>query len=342
MNIGVVGATGAVGREMLIELEESSIGPMKPKLRAFASKRSAGQMLEFLGESIQCEEFSLQNLEGVEYVLMSAGGGFSRKNSMDIANLGIQVIDNSSAWRLEKGVPLVVPEVNEAALEERGPGGAIIANPNCSTIQMVVAVKPLKDAFGLKSINVSTYQSVSGSGQKGLNELASQVRKSFNSQPLEPEFYDQPIAFNVLPAIDRTDDEGHCFEEEKMIRETRKIFGLPELEVLATTVRVPVFHCHCESVTVELAEEVSLEDVLRAFCDAQGVNINKENDHKSFPTPLTVVGKKEVYVTRVRLPLDQKKSNRVQFWIVADNLKKGAATNAVQILESLIRNKAEL
>ena len=230
------------------------------------------------------------------------------------------------------GVPLIVPEVNGSMLKEWG-GRGIIANPNCSTIQMVVALKPLADAFGIEQVHVSTYQSVSGTGQKGIKELSSQVESHFKFGEPKAQVYSQPIAFNVLPAIDVLDEARHCFEEEKMVRETRKIMNAPTLEILATTVRVPVFHCHGESVAVKLSKSVSRQDALRVLSEAPGIILDDLNSHGSFPTPRVVAGKQEVFVSRVRTPIDQSSSQWLQFWVVADNLKKGAATNAVQILD---------
>ena len=332
MKVAIVGATGAVGREMISDLEDSSIKEIVPGL--FASPRSAGEMLTFRGKAYEVKAFSVEAMSGYDYCLMSAGGAFSRQNAKAIAALGVTVIDNSSAWRMADGVPLVVPEVNGAVL--RGlPKGSIIANPNCSTIQMVVALKPLDDLYGINQVHVSTYQSVSGTGQKGIQELSMQVEAALKFGDPVPQVYAQPIAFNVLPAIDVLDEKGHCFEEEKMVRETRKIFARPDMDILATTVRVPVYHCHCESVAVRLNKAVSRDDLLRALSSFSGLTVVAENDHRAFPTPRGVAGEKGVYVSRVRTPLDQSTSQWAQFWVVADNLKKGAATNAVQILEAM-------
>lgn len=331
VKVAVVGATGAVGREMLAELEESSLKDIQ--LGLFASPRSAGEMLTFRGKSYEVKVFSVDAMKGFQVCLMSAGGAFSRQNAKAIADLGVTVIDNSSAWRMADDVPLVVPEVNGSIL--RGWASGIIANPNCSTIQMVVPIKALHDAFGIDQIQVSTYQSVSGTGQKGIKELSTQVEAQYKYLDVKPQVYAQPVAFNVLPAIDVLDDKGHCFEEEKMMRETRKIMNLASLDVLATTVRVPVFHCHCESVAVKLKKQVSRSEAISVLKDAPGMTIYEGNDHATFPTPRTVTGQKDVHVARIRTPIDQERSNWLQFWVVADNLKKGAATNAVQILEFL-------
>ena len=332
----MIGATGAVGREMLADLDHSTFAARGKSLRLglFASPRSAGERMQCLGQTIEVKPFSLEAIKGFDFALMSAGGKFSRQYSPAIVEQGTTVIDNSSAWRMQDGVSLVVPEVNGGMLKP-GQRAAIIANPNCSTIQMVVALKPLEDKFGVESVNVSTYQSVSGTGQKGIKELATQVDAQLKFQALEPLVYAQPIVFNVLPAIDVLDASGHCFEEEKMVRETRKIMNRPDLEVMATTARVPTFNCHCEAVSVRLKKSVTRDQALEVLRRARGIRLVEENDHAAFPTPRSVTGDRNVWVSRVRLPLGQSTSHWLQFWIVADNLKKGAATNAVQILEAL-------
>ena len=326
INVAVVGATGAVGREILRELEPVEGVNVVP----FASPRSAGTMLNFRDSTLKVLAFNLEQVVRCDYVLMSAGGAFSKEVGREIAEKTI-LIDNSSAWRMESRVPLVVPEVNGDRLEgfEKG----IIANPNCSTIQMVVALKPLKDAYGLRQVQVATYQSVSGAGQKGIDELGDQVAQKFKFQEQIPQKFAKPIAFNVLPAIDVLDPSFHAFEEIKMINETRKILSMERLEVMATTVRVPVFNCHGEAVTVRLGEEITLQQAQDVFRDAEGIKFYPENDHSMFPTPLDVEGDGQVHVARVRLPYGSEKSDYVQFWNIADNLKKGAATNAVQIME---------
>ena len=336
MKVAIIGATGAVGREMIEDLSSSAV-VKQPGFRVglFASPRSAGEKISIANTSEEVKVFSLEALRGFDYALMSAGGKFSKQYAPAIVEQGTTVIDNSSAWRMQDGVLLIVPEVNGRLLKQ-GSRPQIIANPNCSTIQMVVALQPLHQAFGVEQVQVSTYQSVSGTGQKGIRELASQVDAHLKFTPVEPEVYAQPIAFNCLPAIDVLDASGHCFEEEKMIRETRKIMGLPGLDVLATTVRVPTFNCHCETVHVRLKKEVSREEAEAILEAAPGIKLVKASDHSMFPTPRTVVGDPGVWVSRVRLPLGQSRSHWLQFWIVADNLKKGAATNAVQILESLV------
>ena len=334
MKIAVIGATGAVGREMLAELEK--LPRIDIELGLFASPKSAGTSLSFRGRRLVVQPYTPAALQPYPYILLSAGGEFSKTEVPKLSEMGATIIDNSSTWRLESGVPLIIPEVNADELENFNRG--VIANPNCSTIQMLVALKPLKDNFGLSMLHVSTYQSVSGSGQKGLHELSRQVEDQYKFKDPEAEHYDQPIAFNLLPAIDVLDKAGHGREEYKMIEETKKIFKLPNLPILATTVRVPVFNCHGESIHVQLGEAVTIDQVTEAFEDAPGVALHLDHDHKTFPTPRSVTGSSLVHVTRLRLPMQTEKSDWLQFWNIADNLKKGAATNAVQIVE-LLTNK---
>jgi aspartate-semialdehyde dehydrogenase len=329
--LSIIGATGAVGRRMLSELEFYGID-CAPRL--YASAKSAGQTLSFRNRPISVQAFeSAEDFPENSVILMSAGGAFSKQHSPQLAKAGRIVIDNSSAWRMDQSVPLVVPEVNPEVLRNFESG--IIANPNCSTIQMVVALKPLADAFGLESVNVSTYQSVSGSGQGGVEELRTQVQSFQKDEALRVSKYVRPIFDNLIPAIDVIGAAGHCYEEEKMVRETRRILAMPELLVTATTVRVPVQHCHSESINVQLLEPVSREDVLETLRKAPGIHLQEGDDYASLSYPNDVVGKREVWVSRVRLPLGLQRSHVVQFWNVADNLYKGAASNAVQILRLL-------
>jgi aspartate-semialdehyde dehydrogenase len=333
IEVAIVGASGAVGRQMLKDLEESGLNC---RVRLFASPRSAGTSLAFRGESLKVETYELQKLAGIKFALMSAGGEFSLKHAQEIAALGIAVIDNSSAWRMKPDIPLVVPEVNGYLL--KGFRAGIIANPNCSTIQLVVSLKPLHDRFTLKTVHVSTYQSVSGSGQKGIAELKQQMAEYDGDEGFKgsPNFYPKLIIGNVIPAIDVLTEGGHCKEEEKVVRETRKILGLEDLEVLATTARVPTLNCHCEAVTVELNKEVSLAEAYEAMTSGTSLVVNNDQNYAAFPYPHDVAGKAEVFVARLRLPLGKSRSSVVQYWNVADNLRKGAATNAVQILKLLV------
>lgn len=335
MKVAIIGATGAVGREMISELEDSSVQNIEVGM--FASPRSEGMSVQFRGEKHTVKAFSLEAMKGYDYALMSAGGGFSKTHSKEISAQGTVVIDNSSAWRMDPEIPLVVPEVNAHVLKEGKL--SIIANPNCSTIQMMVNLAPLEREFGLDMVQVSTYQSVSGTGQKGIGELAEQVKDQFNMKELSPNVYPQAIAFNCLPAIGPVDDEGHAEEEIKMVKETKKILENDSIDVLATTVRVPVFSCHSESILVKLKKAVSREEVVACLTGKDGLTMVASDNQSEYPTPLNVSGKKETFVARVRLPYGvdaSGKSEWVQMWNVADNLKKGAATNAVQILEKII------
>ena len=329
MKVAIIGATGAVGREMIGDLGDSNL---EVELVPLASSRSDGAVVDFRGKSLKVRAFSVDLVKGCRFTLMSAGGDFSRSEAAGIVQTGSTVIDNSSAWRMDLSVPLVVPEVNPSALAPALMTKGIIANPNCSTIQLVVPLAALRDAFGLQQVQVATYQSVSGTGQKGISELAGQVQGHFSFREPEPQVYRQPIAFNLLPAIDKIDAFGHCFEEEKIIRETRRILDMPDLQVLATTIRTPTFHCHGEAVSVRLDRKVSLEQVKAVFRAAKGISFIDSMDIADLPTPRMVAGDRGIWVSRARLPLDARESEWLQFWVIADNLKKGAATNAVQIL----------
>lgn len=334
MKIGVIGATGAVGREMLKDLSDLFDRP-NIEVSLFASARSAGQKISYKGIEKTVEAYHLDKVKDLDVVLMSAGSGFSREHAKAISSQGVWVIDNSSAWRMDADVPLIVPEVNSSILEGiKTP--CIIANPNCSTIQMVVALEVLKKEFGLKKVHVSTYQSVSGAGQKGLDELKVKSKEQNELSPkMSLEDQTTSKAFNVIPAIDRFVDGGHCYEEVKMVEETRKILEAPDLHILATTVRVPVYYCHSESIYVELDKEVKQQDVIDVFVNSTSLEYIAGCDYEDLLTPRRYQGKRGVYVSRVRLPYEQGKSSWVQFWNLADNLKKGAATNAVQILLEL-------
>lgn len=334
MKVAIIGATGAVGREMVEDLADSSITGIE--LSLFASPRSAGQRIHFQEQNLAVKPFSMEALKGFDFILMSAGGAFSKEYAKGLAAQGAYVIDNSSAWRMEDTVPLIVPEVNGDLLKHlKSPG--IIANPNCSTIQMVIALNPLHKAFGLRLVQVASYQSVSGTGQKGMMELAGQVEKRLKFQDIEPVVYAQPIAFNLLPAIDILDSEGHCLEEIKMIKETRRIMSLSsEFAIFATTVRVPTYNCHGEAITVQLEKSVTRDDLLNALGTSSTIALDSGLDYVELPTPHIVTSSRKVHVSRVRVAFGQKRSSWAQFWNIADNLKIGAATNAVKILETLI------
>lgn len=330
-HVCVVGATGAVGREMLKTLEEREF-PIA-SLKLLASPRSAGQELTFRGELHTVEVATPDSFEGMQIALFSAGGGTSKELAPEAWSRGCLVIDNSSAWRMDPDCPLVVPEVNADALDQYERKG-IIGNPNCSTIQMVVPLRPIHDRFGLKRITVSTYQAASGAGQKAMNELSQQTIAKLNLEPVESVNFPHELAFNLLPHIDVFMEDGYTKEEHKMINETRKIMDLPDLEVYPTCVRVPIFSCHAESVVLETEEPVSVEEVTRLLEDFPGVTVQDDPATALYPMPLNASDTDPVFVGRIRqLPGD---THRISMWIVADNLRKGAALNAVQIAELMI------
>ncbi|MBE3593740.1 MAG: aspartate-semialdehyde dehydrogenase [Candidatus Carbobacillus altaicus] len=337
--IAIVGATGVVGQEMIRQLEKSRVPVASLKL--LASERSRGKMLHFRGEPYTVEVADPSVFSSVDVVLMSAGSSTARALAPEAARRGAIVIDNSSAFRMEEDVPLVVPEVNpEALATHRG----IIANPNCSTTQMVVALKPLALRYGLKRVVVSTYQAVSGAGAGAVHQLQSELEAAQRGETVEPSYLPvaslnvkYPIVDNVLPQIDRFETNGFTFEEMKMIRETQKILDAPELEIAATCVRVPVTVGHSESVYVELGRELDdMDEVMETLRAQEGLVLWDDPSVQKFPTPHLVRGENEVYVGRVRR--DLYRANGLHLWIVADNLVKGAAGNAVQILEKLIDN----
>jgi aspartate-semialdehyde dehydrogenase len=326
-----VGATGAVGREMLATLERRAF-PVGT-LRLMASARSAGNTVEWCGQTVVVEDLDEASFEGVDFALFSAGGSVSLKHAPRAAAAGAVVIDNTSAFRMDPEVPLVVPEVNAHALVGHK---NIIANPNCSTIQMVVALRPLHEAGVLRRVVVSTYQSVSGAGQKGIAELEAGVRAWAAGEPEPaPSKFAHPIAFEALPQIDVFADGGYTKEELKMIRETRKIMELPELEVSATCVRVPVLRSHSESVTVDLERALSVEQVRELWRRADGIKLVDDVEAGEYPLARLASGTEPVWVGRLRQDLDRPET--LHFWVVADNLLKGAALNAVQIAEVLSR-----
>ncbi len=327
--VAVVGATGAVGREMLETLERREFPASE--VIPLASSRSAGTSLEFKGEDLIVRELTEDSFEGVDLALFSAGGDTSLEFAPHAAQAGCVVVDNSSAWRMDDRCPLVVPEVNPDHLEEHN---GIIANPNCSTIQMVVALKPLHDVAGIKRIVVSTYQAVSGSGQKAIEELQSQVRQLFNMEELTAKVYPHRIAFNCLPHIDAFLDNGYTKEEMKMVNETQKIMGDHSIRVTATTVRVPVFYSHSESVNIETERHLSAKDARAILVQAPGVTVLDNPEEKIYPMPLVATGTDDTYVGRIRE--DDTVENGLNLWVVADNIRKGAAVNAVQIAETLL------
>ena len=323
--MAVVGATGMVGSKFLQVLEERKLPVSKYYL--FASKKSAGKKVTFMGEEHTIIELTPENIKGkgIEIALFSAGGAVSKEFAPQFVDIGAVVIDNSSQWRMYDDVPLVVPEVNgEAALANKG----IIANPNCSTIQAVVALKPLYDKYGIKRIVYSTYQAVSGAGVAGYNDLRDGTTTKFP----------YPIRGNVIPHIDVFLPSGYTKEEEKMIKETRKILGDNTLKVTATTVRVPVFHGHSESINVEFLKPCTLEGIKEALASMENVVIVDDVANLKYPMPIDAEDHDEVYVGRIRL--DDTVESGCNLWVVADNIRKGAATNAVQIAEYLIAHDA--
>jgi len=329
--VAVVGATGAVGREMVRILEEREF-PVR-ELVLLASERGAGEELAWKGGIVQVQALESE-LPEVDIAFFSAGSELSREVAPKFAKKGAIVIDNSSAWRMDPGVPLVVPEVNpESSLAALSAGSkGIIANPNCSTIQLVVALKALAH-FGLQRVIVSTYQSVSGAGQKGMAELSEQVTALFNSREPVVRVMEHVIAFNCIPAIGSFLENGYTEEEWKLVEESRKILDLPELRVSPTAVRVPVFSSHSESVHVELGRKVTVREAKAAFHNAEGIVIQDRPVEGLYPMPSVAAGTDAVFVGRIRQDPDD--DCALNFWVVADNLSKGAALNAIQIAETL-------
>lgn len=333
--VAVVGATGAVGRMMISVLEERNF-PVK-ELRLFASPKSKGVRIPFRGEEIEVEVLEeTKSFKGIDIALFSAGGAKSLEYAPLFAKEGAVVIDNSSAWRMDPEVPLVVPEVNPHAVKYFKNKG-IIANPNCSTIQMVVVLKPIHDVARIKRVVVATYQSVSGAGQKAINELIEQVKAWCSGKPLPPaKNLPQTIAFNCIPHIDVFLPNGYTKEEMKMVEETKKIMEDPNIRVTATTVRVPVFYGHAEAINIETEKKISAEEAREILKKAPGVIVIDEPEKKLYPLQIDVAGRDEVFVGRIRE--DVSCETGLNMWVVADNLRKGAATNAVQIAELLIKN----
>jgi aspartate-semialdehyde dehydrogenase len=305
------------------------------RLVPLASERSLGKTVTFLGKEISVEVLNEDSFDGVEIALFSAGGGISKEYGPIAARAGAVVVDNSSAWRMDPEVPLVVPEVNPGDIGLYTKTG-IIANPNCSTIQMVVALKPLHDAARIKRVVVSTYQAVSGTGQKAVDELAEQVKALLSCQPTKNQVYPHRIAFNCLPHIDVFLENGYTKEEMKMVNETVKIMGDDSIQVTATTVRVPVFYSHSEAVNIETERKLTPDEARKILAQAPGVKVVDNPAKNEYPMPLDAAGQDLTLVGRIRE--DFSIANGLNFWVVADNLRKGAATNAVQIAELLIRD----
>ncbi len=338
LHVAVVGATGAVGQQMIKTLQERNF-PVG-KLTLLSSARSAGKKVLFNGEEVVVQEATPDSFEGVDIALFSAGGSISKALAPEAVKRGAIVVDNTSAYRMDENVPLVVPEVNEDALHAHN---GIIANPNCSTIQMVAALQPLRETYGLSKVLVSTYQAVSGAGAAAINELKEQAKAILEEKEFTPEILPvggdkkhYQIAFNAIPQIDKFQDNGFTFEEMKMINETKKIMSMPELPVAATCVRLPVVTGHSESVYIEIEKDgVTVADVKNLLADAPGIVLQDDPENQVYPMPADCIGKRDVFVGRIRKDLDR--DNGFHMWIVSDNLLKGAAWNSVQIAESLIK-----
>ncbi|BDG79997.1 aspartate-semialdehyde dehydrogenase [Bacillus subtilis] len=336
LHVAVVGATGAVGQQMLKTLEDRNFE--MDTLTLLSSKRSAGTQVTFKGQELTVQEASPESFEGVDIALFSAGGSVSQALAPEAVKRGAIVIDNTSAFRMDENTPLIVPEVNEADLHEHN---GIIANPNCSTIQMVAALEPIRKAYGLNKVIVSTYQAVSGAGNEAVKELYSQTEAILNNEEIKPEIMPvkgdkkhYQIAFNAIPQIDKFQDNGYTFEEMKMINETKKIMHMPELQVAATCVRLPIETGHSESVYIEVdRDDATVEDIKNLLKEAPGITLQDDLSQQLYPMPADAVGKNDVFVGRIRKDLDR--ANGFHLWVVSDNLLKGAAWNSVQIAESL-------
>jgi aspartate-semialdehyde dehydrogenase len=328
--IAVVGATGAVGSTMLGVMRERRL--RASEVVPFASERSAGRKIDFGDVDLQVQALTPEAIQGFDVALFSAGGTISREWAPRFAEAGCVVIDNSSAWRMEDNVPLVVAEVNGEALERHE---GIVANPNCSTMQMVMALKPIYDEAGLERVVVSTYQSTSGTGQRAVEELHDQARAVLEADEIESSVYPHQIAFNILPQVETfKDGDDYTTEERKMMAETRKILGDESIRISATCVRVPVYNAHSESVNVQTRDDLSPErcrEILGAF---PGVVVVDEPAAGRYPMPIDAAGRDEVFVGRIRR--DPSEERCLNLWVVSDNLRKGAATNAVQLAELVL------
>ncbi len=333
-NVAVVGATGAVGEAMLEILEQRNF-PVN-QLYPLASERSAGKTIMFKNKAYKVGNLAEFDFKKAQIGLFSAGGSVSAEFAPKAGAAGCVVIDNTAHFRYDDDIPLVVPEVNLAAIASY-PNRNIIANPNCSTIQMVVALKPIHDAVGIKRICVATYQAVSGTGTKAISELAKQTGELLNGRPVECNVYPRQIAFNVIPQIDKFMDNGYTKEEMKMSWETRKIFGDDSIQVSATCVRVPVFYGHSEAVQVETHKHITAEAVQELLSRAAGVTLIDKRENGGYPTPVTdSAGQDAVFVGRIRQDISI--ANGISLWVVSDNVRKGAALNSIQIAEELIKS----
>lgn len=333
IDIAVVGATGAVGEAMMeiLEQREFPVG----KLYALASERSAGKTVRFRGKSITVSDLAEFDFSKTAIALFSAGGSVSEEHAPRAAASGCVVIDNTSHFRRQEDIPLVIPEVNPGALAAYR-STRIIANPNCSTIQMLVALKPIYDAVGISRINVATYQAVSGTGKAAIEELAGQTARLLNGQPTEAKVYSKQIAFNALPHIDTFEENGYTREEMKMVWETQKILEDPDITVNATCVRVPVFYGHSEAVHIETNTKITADAARKLLEDAPGVTLTDGREDGAYPTAVTDgAGSNPVFVGRIREDISH--PTGLNLWVVADNLRKGAALNSIQIAELLVK-----
>lgn len=336
-NVAIVGATGAVGKQILSLLEKSTI--QIDQLHLLASAKSAGKTEKFKNNEIVVEEITEDSFKDIDLAFFSASGTVTKKYQQLARDLGAIVIDNTSAFRMDADVPLVIPEVNPEQLHAHN---QLIANPNCSTIQMVVTLKPIAEAFGLQRVIVSTYQAVSGAGLDALKEMETQTQAVLNGKkpqahilPSSSDKKHYPIAFNAIPQIDLFSEDGYTLEEWKMINETKKIMKIKALQVAATCVRIPVKSGHSESIYLEVNKDnVTVDDIKKVLENAPGVLLEDKPSNQIYPMAITVAGKKEVFVGRIRRDLDNKKG--FHLWVVSDNLIKGAALNAVQIAEKMI------
>lgn len=339
-NVAIVGATGAVGQRIMSILQDKNV-PID-ELKLLASERSAGKKVFFNDQEITIEVASADSFSGIDIAFFSAGGEISAKLAPEAVKQGAVVIDNTSAYRMDKNVPLVIPEVNSEDLKKHQ---GIIANPNCSTIQMAVALKPIREAYGLNRVVVSTYQSVSGAGLQAEKELENQTRQYMNDKEMTAEILPVgadkkhfPIAFNALPQIDVFEENGYTAEEMKMIHETKKIFNDQTMSIAATCVRLPVVTSHSESIYLEVdTKGLSVAQIWDVLKGAEGIVLQDDPNTQTYPTPLSSTNKEPVFVGRVRKDLDNEQG--FHMWVVGDNLMKGAALNTVQIAQSLIENK---
>ena len=331
LTIAVVGATGVVGRTMVQVLQERAF-PIG-ELRLLASGRSAGRTVQVGGRTIEIQEATGEAFEGVDIALFSAGGDTSKELAPQAAARGATVIDNSSAWRMDPGVPLVVSQVNADDLEWHE---GIVANPNCSTMQLAPVLMALRDSVGIERVVVDTYQSVSGTGADAIAELEGQIRAHVAGEAKQASVYPHPIAFNALPEIDVFLDNGYTKEEWKVVTESRRILHLPELRISCTAVRVPVFVSHSEAVHVETSEALSPDRARRLFASVAGVVVNDDPAAHAYPLATAAAGRDEIFVGRVRQDVSVPDGRGIAFWVVSDNLRKGAATNAVELAEALV------